>query len=335
MAHLPLPGKAGSFHHLTVLREEAIDLLAVHPGGRYCDGTLGGAGHAVAILEASSPNGTVLGIDRDPQALAHAAEILAPFGERATIQRGNFAELLALPKADHGVDHDDPASTHALTEAFDGLIFDLGVSSHQLDRAERGFSFREVGPLDMRMDPAAEISALSLIAESDEYELRDILWRYGEEKHSRRVAVAIKEEAEKGTLETTLDLAQLLERLFPQRGPRRIHPATRTFQALRIAVNDELGSLERLLENLPRLLKAEGRAVVISFHSLEDRLVKRAFARLASPCTCPPDFPHCNCGLEPQLEVLTKRPVTASEAELARNPRARSAKLRAAKRVGV
>jgi 16S rRNA (cytosine1402-N4)-methyltransferase len=328
----PLPPTG--FRHLTVLRDETLDLLAVRPGGRYCDGTLGGAGHGSAILEASSPDGILVGIDRDPQALAHATAALAPFGARARLKRGNFSELLTRQLDVETDSEEAEAFDSDFAEPFDGLIFDLGVSSHQLDRAERGFSFRDEGPLDMRMDPDAELNALSLIMESDELELRDILWRYGEEKQSRRVAVAIKEDAEKGTLKTTRDLAELLERLFPQRGPRRIHPATRTFQALRIAVNDELGSLERLLAQLPRLLKDGGRVVIISFHSLEDRLVKRAFARLASPCTCPPDFPHCICNLEPQLAVLTKRPVTASDAELERNPRSRSAKLRAARRVG-
>lgn len=308
-----------SFHHISVLADEVAAYLAARPGGIYCDGTLGGAGHARQTLLASSPDGRVIGIDRDPTALAAATEALAEFGDRVTLVHdtfGNVAEVLA----GLGI------------RAIDGFVLDLGPSSPQLDAADRGFSFAKAGPIDMRMDPSRGESALDLIRRVTEVELADLIFEYGEERYSRRIARNIKTALASGALENTLALADAAAAAIPAAVQRRlrIHPATRTFQALRIAVNDELGELERFLATFPDLLAPEGRCVVISFHSLEDRLVKRCFRDLAWSSRLPPDLAEAaGERVRPIVKVLTRKAVFATDAEVARNPRARSARLRA------
>lgn len=299
--------------HLPVLPDEVAGLLADAPR-LVLDGTLGLGGHSERLLAAGD---RVIGIDRDPQALERARERLAPFGPSFTAVQGNFRDARAILDQ-LGVDR------------VDGALVDLGVSSLQLDEAERGFSFLRPGPLDMRMGPDAE-SVRELLERVDEAELRSILYRYGEERWAPKIAKAILEALPR--LETTVDLAEVVARAIPRGAwPKGIHPATRTFQALRIAANDELGALEDFLDAIPSLLAKGGRAVVISFHSLEDRAVKRAFAELAHPCRCPPGLPVCSCGAS-EWKLLTRRVVRPSEEEVERNPRARSAKLRAVERL--
>jgi 16S rRNA (cytosine1402-N4)-methyltransferase len=306
------------FGHLPVMPAEVLHYLAPQPGGIFVDGTVGGAGHAGLLLEASAPDGVVIGFDRDPAALSAAAARLAPYGERARLIRSNFAGM-----GDH-------LATLGIG-AIDGLLLDLGVSSHQLDTGERGFSFRTDAPLDMRMDPELSATAADLVNELPEDELTRIIGEYGEERWAKRIAAFIVRARAEAPITTTLQLVDLVKGAIPKaKWEERLHPATRTFQALRIAVNDELGSLEQGLATGLGLLKKGGRAVVISFHSLEDRIVKESFRSLAGGCTCPKDLPRCVCGRTPQLKILTGRPVRAGEPEVAANPRARSAKLRAA-----
>lgn len=304
---------AGPGGHRPVLPDRVTELLADVPR-LVLDGTLGLGGHSERLLAAGA---RVVGIDRDPEALARARERLAPFGDAFTAVQGNYRHARAILD-ELGI------------ERVDGALLDLGVSSLQLDMAERGFSFRLPGPLDMRMGPDAR-SVREVIDGVDEAELRQILHEWGEERWAPRIARAIL--AEKDRLETTTDLARVVERAIPRRAwPRDIHPATRTFQALRIAANDEMGALAEFLRSIPDLLARGGRAVIISFHSLEDRMVKRAFAELAHPCRCPPGLPVCNCGAA-EWRLLTKRAIRPDEAEIAKNPRSRSAKLRAVERL--
>lgn len=306
---------------MPVLPAEVLRYLDPRPGGVYLDGTLGGGGHAAMVLEATAPDGILIGLDRDEQALAAARARLAPFGERARLFHRNFAEL-------------DPLLAELGIAGLDGFLLDLGVSSHQLDAGERGFSFQHDAPLDMRMDATQGVTAAELVNELLEGELARIIREYGEERWAKRIAIFIARARENAPIETTLQLADLVKGAIPRGAwEERIHPATRTFQALRIAVNDELGSLERGLAAALRLLKRGGRGVVISFHSLEDRIVKNMFRTLSRGCTCPRDFPRCVCGAVPQVRVLTGRPVTAGDAELKENPRARSAKLRAVEKL--
>ncbi len=309
------------FGHLPVMPAEVLHYLAPQPGGIFIDGTVGGGGHANLLLEASAPDGLVIGFDRDPAALDAAAARLAPFGERVRLIRSNFAGM-GGHLADLGI------------RAIDGLLLDLGVSSHQLDTGERGFSFRADAPLDRRMDPDLPSTAADLVNELPEDELARIIGEYGEERWAKRIASFIVRARCEAPITTTLQLVDMIKGAIPRaKWEERLHPATRTFQALRIAVNDELGSLEKGLTAGLGLLKKGGRAVVISFHSLEDRIVKESFRSLARGCTCPKDFPRCVCGRTPQLKVLTGRPVMAGETEVAANPRARSAKLRAAEKL--
>lgn len=299
--------------HLPVLPDEVAGLLADEPR-LVLDGTLGLGGHSERLLEAGD---RVIGVDRDPEALERARARLARFGSSFTAVQGNFRDARAILD-ELGV------------ERVEGALVDLGVSSLQLDRAERGFSFRQAGPLDMRMGPDAE-SVRELLERVDEAELRRILFRYGEERWAPKIARAIL--GARPRLETTSELAEVVARAIPRGAwPKGIHPATRTFQALRIAANDELGALEDFLAAVPSLLAAGGRAVIVSFHSLEDRAVKRAFAELAHPCRCPPGLPICRCGAA-EWKLLTRKVVKPSEEEVARNPRARSAKLRAVERL--
>jgi len=295
--------------------------LQPRPGGTYLDGTLGGGGHAALIARQCIPgNGTVIGIDQDHEALAAAGRRLAEYGAAIHLVHGNFADLHR---------HLDALAVTDL----DGFILDLGVSSHQLDSGERGFSFQQDAPLDMRMDTGGAETAADLVNGLPEQELERIIRDYGEERWARRIAAFIvKARAEQAIL-TTLQLTDLVKGAIPRaKWEERIHPATRTFQALRIAVNHELERLESGLRAALDRLKPGGRGVVISFHSLEDRIVKHIFREYATGCICPRQLPVCTCGRKPRVRILTNRPVTATEAEIDRNPRARSAKLRAAEK---
>jgi 16S rRNA (cytosine1402-N4)-methyltransferase len=302
------------FVHQTVLRREAVELLQAGPGKTILDGTLGGGGHAQALLDKGA---RVVGLDQDEVALQAARERLK--GRDIAIAHGNFRDARAL------------LDQLGVGEV-DGALVDLGVSSPQLVDSSRGFSFREGGPLDMRMDTTRGSPLSERLREWDLRGLTRILDALGEERFARNIAKHILQNLE--SIKDTRDLAEVTSNAIPRKAwPTNIHPATRTFQALRIAVNDELGALESWLEQLPRIVAKGGRAVAISFHSLEDRLVKQAFAKLATGCICPPQLPVCACGRTAQWKVLTRKPVTAGDAELSNNPRARSAKLRAAERL--
>lgn len=308
------------FYHVSVLADEVMQFLAPVSGGVYVDGTLGGAGHGGRILEATAPDGILVGIDRDPAAIRAAKERLAPFGDRARIVHGSFGDL---------VQHLDNLGI----ESIDGLLLDLGVSSHQLDAPERGFSFQADAPLDMRMDTTAGVTAADLVNSLSHGELARVIREYGEERWAGRIASFICTAREEDSAWTTVRLAELVKGAIPRKAwEERIHPATRTFQALRIAVNRELEQLEAGLAAGIGMLRPGGRVAVISFHSLEDRIVKNSFRAHASGCVCPKGLPVCQCGKLPELKILTGRPVTATAEELAANPRSRSAKLRAAEK---
>ncbi len=307
-------------YHIPVLVNEITTALRCREGGIYVDGTVGGAGHAQAILEATAPGGILVGIDRDGNALREAKKRLADFSDRVSLIKGNFADikdiLLGL-----GINK------------VDGILLDLGVSSHQLDAPERGFSFSQEAPLDMRMDQDRGMGAHTMVNTYPEEKLADIIWEYGEERMARRIARAIVFRRRSASIETTTELASVIASAMPARMKRlKIHPATRTFQAIRIAVNDELENLKRGINSGVEMLNSGGRLAIISFHSLEDRIVKEAFALAAKSCICPVDLPVCVCGKQTQLKVIIRKPITAGEAEMAANPRSRSAKLRAAER---
>lgn len=300
--------------------EEVLQYLAPRSGGVYLDGTLGGAGHARLVLEATAES-RLIGLDRDPAALAKAQEVLAPFDGRASLHHCTFAEATEV-LAELGVG------------GLDGMLLDLGVSSHQLDTAERGFSFQQEAPLDMRMDTTRGITAAEVVNTAPVEELELIFKDYGEERFARRIARRIETVRVERAIETTLELAELVKSAVPRpRGPQRIHPATRVFQALRIHVNGELDQVREGVAAAIDLLNPGGRLVVISFHSLEDRIVKHLFRDEAKGCICPPRFPICQCGREPRLKLLTRKGVRASDEELSVNPRSRSAVLRAAERI--
>jgi 16S rRNA (cytosine1402-N4)-methyltransferase len=308
--------------HLPVLAEEVVTMLAPRSGSLHVDCTVGGGGHTERILEAASPDGRVLGLDADPAAIARVGERLARFGDRLVLRQANFRELAEVaPAAGFG--------------AVDGVLLDLGLSSFQLADGGRGFGFRAGGPLDMRFDPGRGEPAAALVARLDEDGLADLFRRYGEEPQARRIARAVVAARREAPIRTAEDLAAVVERAVPRRpGPRgRIHPATRVFQALRIAVNAELEALADVLAAAIDLLRPGGRLVVLSYHSLEDRIVKRFVAAERRGCTCPPAFPVCVCGRAPRLRAVGPQPAVPSEAELAANPRARSARLRAAERL--
>jgi len=312
--------QGASFLHRPVLRDETVDFLLRGEGGTIVDGTVGLGGHAEAILSADSAV-RVIGIDRDEQALASAAERLSRFGGRIMLVHGDYRDL---------AEHLDRLGVGKMG----GLLLDLGVSSLQLDRPERGFSFRTDGPLDMRMDPSRGPTAAEWIAAAPEEEIVDVLRRYGEERYAERIARAIGRARQDEPIETTGALAGIVHAAVPRRSfAQRIDPATRTFQAIRIVVNDELGALQDGLAVGFERLTTGGILVVISFHSLEDRLVKRFFRERAALCTCPPDLPVCVCGKRVEAEILTPKPIEATAKEIQRNPRARSAKLRAARKV--
>jgi len=309
------------FDHESVLLEEAIEGLALRDHGIYVDGTLGGAGHATAVLE-RAPTATLIGIDRDPSALAAAAERLARFGDRARLVHGEYGDVARILR-ELNIDH-----VH-------GILLDLGVSSPQLDHADRGFSFSKPGPLDMRMDPTRGPTALELLQQLDERELADVISELGEERYGKRIARLIKEALLAGKLATTTDLATVIASAIPMAEQRKskIHPATRTFQGLRIAVNAELAQLEKFLDVFPDLLVPGGRCAIISFHSLEDRLVKNRFRDLAWTSSLPPKFAvQAGERVEAVCAPITKKAMFATDDEIARNPRARSARLRVCER---
>jgi 16S rRNA (cytosine1402-N4)-methyltransferase len=309
-------------YHEPVLIREVLESLVLKPGGIYVDGTVGGGGHAQAILAATAPDGIVIGIDRDDDALSESARVLESFGTRTFLVKGNYADMKGI-------------LSRLGMERVDGIVLDLGVSSHQLETAGRGFSFTKPAPLDMRMDRDAPWTARELVNTADPRELKRILREYGEELQAGRIARAIVERRKAGPIETTDELAGIIASAMPARMSHgRIHPATRTFQALRIAVNDELESLHRGIASGIDSLKEGGRFSVISFHSLEDRMVKDLFRDASRGCRCPPDLPVCACGGRPRLRVITRKPVRPGEEEVEHNPRARSAKLRTAERIG-
>ena len=301
--------------HVPVLYEQVLSWLQPRSGGWYIDATVGAGGHARGILNASRPDGRLLGLDADPEALAFAGEVLEPFGDRAVLRAANFRQIGA------------EARNLGISQV-DGILMDLGLSSRQLDAGERGFAFGQDGPLDMRMDRSQERCAADLVNTLSEADLADILWRYGEERWSRRIARAI---VAARPLTTTGELADLVARTVGRR--EKTHPATRTFQALRIAVNDELEVLSQALPQARDLLRPGGRLAVIAFHSLEDRLVKRFYQQEARDCICPPELLVCACGHQATLRVLTSKPVRPEADEIARNPRSRSARLRVAERL--
>jgi 16S rRNA (cytosine1402-N4)-methyltransferase len=307
--------------HRPVLLREVLRWLRPSGGATFVDCTLGAGGHAEALLEAVGPDGRVHGIDRDSEALAYARGRLARFGDRFTTTQGDARDLGELMAARD-------------VWAVDGIVADLGISSMQLDDSDRGFAFSIDGPLDMRMNRESGRTAAELLATVSEDELRTILRRYGEEKRAGKIARAIVHDRETRPFRTTRQLAGLVERVAGSRGRRfRIHPATRTFQALRIAVNDEIEGLDRIVTDGVKLLKRGGRLAVISFHSLEDRTVKHTMRSLAERCICPPKLPVCGCGRENLIRVLTAKPVRPAEDEVDANPRARSSRLRVAERL--
>jgi 16S rRNA (cytosine1402-N4)-methyltransferase len=303
--------------HQPVLLAEVLDGLALKSGARVIDGTLGAGGHAEAMLEATAPTGQLLGIDRDASALETAQARLAPLAGRLLVWHGSYADM-AQAAAETGF------------ETVDAVLLDLGLSSLQLDDPQRGFAFRYDAPLDMRFDQRTPQTAADLVNDLPEEDLTELIRDYGEERYARRIARAI---VAARPLQSTTALQETITRAVPHTHRERIHPATRTFQALRIAVNDELGALERGLPQAVDLLKSGGRLAVISFHSLEDRIVKQFVRREAADCICQPEQPVCTCDHQARLRPVSRKPITASAAEIAHNPRARSAKLRIAERI--
>ncbi len=308
------------FVHVSVLLEEAVDLLAIKPDGIYVDCTAGGGGHSAAIA-AKLTTGHLYSFDRDGDAVKAASDRLAPFGDKVTVIRENFLNAASTLR-DMGIKH------------IDGATADLGVSSYQLDNEERGFSYMADAPLDMRMDRRGSLTARDVVNNYPEEEIARILFAYGEEKFSRKIAAAIVKEREVSPIENTLRLSDIIKNAIPAAARNGgHHPAKRSFQAIRIEVNSELSIIEPALKDLASMLNQGGRISVITFHSLEDRAVKNAFAELASGCVCPPSFPVCVCGRKPQMKLVTKKPVLPADSELEINPRARSAKLRAAEKL--
>ena len=306
--------------HISVLLNECIDNLNIHPDGSYLDGTLGMGGHSFEIARRLT-TGRLVCIDRDETAIRRAGERLAPFADRVTLVHGNFSDAAAILDS-LGI------------EGVDGMLFDLGVSSPQLDEAERGFSYMHDAPLDMRMDASEALSAAEVVNTWSEERLNRILWDYGEARYARRITAAILAARARKPIESTLELAEIVRSAMPAAALReKQHPAKRTFQAIRIAVNDELGAIAAMMETAPDKHKVGGRLCVISFHSLEDRIVKSGIAARENGCTCPREAPICTCGFVKTLRSVSRKPILPSEEEIEQNPRARSAKLRVAERV--
>ena len=303
------------FHHVSVLLDECIQGLNIRPDGIYVDGTLGGAGHSSHIASKIT-TGRLIGIDRDEVALTAAAERLAPYGDRVTLVHSNFCDIASV-LARLGIG------------GVDGILLDLGVSSPQLDDGARGFSYMADAPLDMRMDHSETLTAAAVVNTWSYEDLKRILYEYGEERYAPQIASAICKRREQAPVRTTLELVDIIRSAMPPAALReKQHPAKRSFQAIRIAVNDELGAVSQVMRDAIPCLNPGGRLAVITFHSLEDRIVKNAMAEAAKGCTCPPSFPVCVCGKKPKVRLITRKPIVSGEEELARNPRARSAKLR-------
>ena len=309
-----------AFHHVSVLLQECMDALAIKPTGVYVDGTLGGAGHSGHIAKHLT-TGRLIGIDRDPIALAAAEERLIPYQENVSLVHANFCEIKQVMQK-------------LQIPGVDGILLDLGVSSPQLDDGERGFSYMVDAPLDMRMNSQDSLDAATVVNTWSQEELRRILYAYGEERYAPQIAAAICRRRAEKSIDTTLELVDIIRSAMPAAALReKQHPAKRSFQAIRIAVNDELGAVEKVMEDAIPLLNPGGRLAVITFHSLEDRIVKTAMAEAAKGCTCPPSFPVCVCGKKPQVKLISRKPITASVAELEENPRSRSAKLRVCEKI--
>ena len=303
------------FHHISVLLEECLDGLDIKPDGIYVDGTLGGAGHSSRIA-AQLTTGRLIGIDRDPVALEAAGKRLAPYGDRVTLVHSNFCEIAQVLRT-LGID------------GVDGILLDLGVSSPQLDDGSRGFSYMADAPLDMRMNSEDSLTARTVVNSWSYEELKRILYDYGEERYAPQIAAAICRRREQCPIETTLELVDIIRSAMPPAALReKQHPAKRSFQAIRIAVNDELGAVEQVMRDAIDCLNPGGRLAIITFHSLEDRIVKNGMAAASKGCTCPPNFPVCVCGKKPRVKLVSRKPIVSGEAELEANPRARSAKLR-------
>ncbi len=308
------------FHHISVLLDECIEGLNIRPDGIYVDGTLGGAGHSSQIAKQLT-TGRLIGIDRDPVALKAASERLAPYMDRVTLVHSNFCEIASVLK-DLNID------------GVDGILLDLGVSSPQLDDGARGFSYMTDAPLDMRMNNEDALSAYEVVNTWPQEELKRILYDYGEERYAPQIAGAICRRREETPIQTTLELVDVIRSAMPAAALReKQHPAKRSFQAIRIAVNDELGSVEKVMRDAIPCLNEGGRLAIITFHSLEDRIVKTGMVAASKGCTCPPNFPVCVCGKKPQVKLVNKKPIVSGEIELERNPRARSAKLRVCEKV--
>ena len=308
------------FYHVSVLLQECLDGLNIRPDGIYVDGTLGGAGHSSQIA-ARLTTGRLIGIDRDPVALRAAGERLKPFGDRVTLVHANFCQIADVLR-DLGI------------SGVDGILMDLGVSSPQLDDAARGFSYMADAPLDMRMNGEDHLTAKDVVNTWSYEELRRILYDYGEERYAPQIAGAICRRRESTPIETTLELVDIIRSAMPPAALReKQHPAKRSFQAIRIAVNDELGSVEKVMVDAIPCLNPGGRLAVITFHSLEDRIVKNGMANAARGCTCPPNFPVCVCGNKPKVKLISRKPIVAGNEELEANPRSRSAKLRVCEKI--
>ena len=303
------------FHHVSVLLDECIEALNIRPDGIYVDGTLGGAGHSSQIAQRLT-TGRLIGIDRDPVALKAASQRLAPYMDRVTLVHSNFCEIASVLK-------------ELNIEGVDGILLDLGVSSPQLDEVTRGFSYMADAPLDMRMNNEDALTAHTVVNTWPREELKRILYDYGEERYAPQIAAAICRRREERPIDTTLELVDVIRSAMPPAALReKQHPAKRSFQAIRIAVNDELGSVEQVMRDAIPCLNEGGRLAIITFHSLEDRIVKNGMVAASKGCTCPPNFPVCVCGNKPKVKLVSKKPIVSGEEELERNPRARSAKLR-------
>ncbi len=310
-----------NFEHVPVLLKESIEYLNLKSGGVYVDGTLGGAGHSTEIAKRIQPDGKLIGIDQDINAIEAASKKLEIFGGSIIIEHNNFSNIKSIVHKNN-------------FEGVDGILLDLGVSSHQLDEEARGFSYMKDAPLDMRMNRDAVLTAENIVNKYSFEQFKKIIKEYGEEKWADRIARFVVEERTKNHISTTLQLVEIIKKAIPAAARREgPHPAKRTFQAIRIEVNNELGILESAILDAVSVLNANGRICVITFHSLEDRIVKNCFSKLQNPCTCPPRMPMCVCGNTRQLTILTKKPIVAEENELSDNPRARSAKLRVGEKV--